>query len=193
MLYKNKYRTESTRLKNWDYSSNGYYFVTICTQNRTCFFGEIIHRKMVLNTIGELAKKQWQNIPKQFTYATIDAYVIMPNHIHRIVVIDQPVVCRDAINQSVVCRDAINRVSTNGGITKNHNPMLHNNLSRIIRWFKGRTTFESRKIDLHFSWQPRFYDHIIRNEKSLKNIQQYINNNPKMWSRDRNNKMGLKI
>ena len=71
--------------------------------------------------------------------------------------------------------------------------MLHNNLSRIIRWFKGRTTFESRKIDLRFSWQPRFYDHIIRNEKSLRNIQQYINNNPKMWSRDRNNKMGLKI
>ena len=81
--------------------------------------------------------------------------------------------------------DAINRVSTGtGGITKHHNPMLHDNLSRIIRWYKGRTTFESRKCNPEFSWQSRFYDHIVRNEIAFNNIRRYINNNPKMWKGD---------
>ncbi len=181
-LFKNKYRIESTRLKNWDYSNDGYYFITICTQNRNHFFGEIMDSKMQLNGIGKLAKKFWLQIPLQFDYAVLDSYVIMPNHVHGIVVIDN--------NDN--CRGVINHAST-GGVTKHHNPMLHNNVSRIIRWYKGRTTFESRKINTEFGWQSRFYDHIVRNEKSLNRIKEYIKNNPKMWHRDRNNNAGLKM
>jgi len=104
----------------------------------------------------------------------------MPNHIHGIVIIE---------NQH--CRDAINGVSTDsGGITRAHNPMLsENSLSKIIRWYKGRCTFEVNKIQntIHFAWQPRFYDHIIRNEKLLQKIREYIHNNPLKWGIDENN------
>jgi len=170
-LYKGKYRIESTRLKNWDYSRDGNYFITICTQNRAHFFGEIVNHKMILSQTGRFAEKHWLEIPAHFSFASLDAFVVMPDHIHGIVVID-----------------AINRVSTinRGGITKHHNPMLHNNLPRIIRWYKGRTTFESRQIDPKFSWQPRYYDHVIRNETALNNIRRYIKNNPKMWNKKRN-------
>ena len=83
-------------------------------------------------------------------------------------------ICKDA-NHS---KDAINSVST-GGVTKNNNPMLHHNLSRIIRWYKGRTTFEIRKTNANFAWQTRFYDHIIRDFYSYHRIEEYIQNNPR--------------
>jgi putative transposase len=71
-----------------------------------------------------------------------------------------------------------------GGITGNNNPMLHDNLSKIIRWYKGRTAFESRKINIDFAWQSRFHDHIIRNEESFQTISEYITNNPSNWCKD---------
>jgi REP element-mobilizing transposase RayT len=72
-----------------------------------------------------------------------------------------------------------------GGATGHKNPMLHANLSSIIRWYKGRTTFESRKVLPDFAWQPRFYDHIIRNDKSFQRISDYIVDNPLNWAKDR--------
>lgn len=72
-----------------------------------------------------------------------------------------------------------------GGITGDKNPMLHDNLSRIIRWYKGRVSFESRKNNADFAWQPRFYDHIIWNEKSYHTIAGYIVNNPLEWEKDK--------
>ncbi len=97
----------------------------------------------------------------------------MPNHVHGIIEINK--------NDG---RDAINRVGTGGGITKNMNPMLHSNLSRILRWYKGRTTFEVHKINSKFSWQTRFHDHIIRDFDSYYRIEQYIQNNSIKWEKD---------
>lgn len=109
----------------------------------------------------------------------LDEYIIMPNHLDGILVIE---------NQS---RDAINRVSTDkGGITKSHNPMLsENSLSNIMRWYKARSTFEINKMrgKLRFTWQSRFYDHVIRNEESLLKIREYIHRNPLKWDIDENN------
>ena len=87
-LYKDKYRVESIRLKNWDYTFNGYYFITICTKNKECYFGEIIDDKMILSEIGKIAHKYWQEIPKHFPFAQLDKFVIMPNHMHGIIIID---------------------------------------------------------------------------------------------------------
>lgn len=87
---------------------------------------------------------------------------------------------KDAINP----QDAINRVSTGGGITRSYNPMIHKNISTMIRWFKGRTTFEGHKILPHFAWQPRFHDHIIRNEPEFFRITEYIVYNPINWNTD---------
>lgn len=94
--FQNKYRIQSARLQNWDYGSNGAYFITICTQNREHFFSEIIgnnsssntEKSMQLNEIGLLAKKYWLEIPKQFPYVELGNFVVMPNHTHGILIIN---------------------------------------------------------------------------------------------------------
>jgi hypothetical protein len=110
-LFKNKYRVESTRLPNYDYACNGWYFVTICTDERQCFFGDVVNGKMHLSKIGQIAEKFWAEIPQHSKHTYIDAYVIMPNHVHGIVVIDRSDVaetdvgCRDVAETDVGCRD----------------------------------------------------------------------------------------
>lgn len=92
-LYKNKYRIESTRCKNWDYTSNGYYFVTICTRNRECFFGDVVANQMDLSAIGEIAAEEWHKTEQIRPNVELDEWIVMPNHIHGIIIIkNQPVV-----------------------------------------------------------------------------------------------------
>jgi len=86
--FQQKYRIPSIRLKHWDYSSSGWYFITICTYQKTCYFGEIINGKMELSEIGKIAEKYWLEIPKHFSNIRLDEFVIMPNHIHGIIVIE---------------------------------------------------------------------------------------------------------
>ncbi|MDI6780275.1 MAG: hypothetical protein QME25_08860 [Bacteroidota bacterium] len=117
-LFKNKYRIESTRLKEWDYSNAGWYYITICTKDKICWFGKILNGELESNDIGKLVKGCWQEIPKQFLNVDIDKYVIMPNHIHGIIIIND-----------YKCRDAINCVSTTiekkaGGFAGYKNPQL---------------------------------------------------------------------
>ncbi|MEA3316721.1 MAG: transposase, partial [Bacteroidota bacterium] len=138
---------------------------------------------------GKNAKKYLIEIPQRFDYAKLDEFVVMPNHIHAIIVIDKN---NDGGGDDGDGdgKDAINRVSTpnppkRGGITGNKNPMLHNNISRIFNWYTGRVTFESRKINKNYGWQSLFYDHIIRNDKSYQRIQNYIINNPLNWNEDK--------
>jgi len=181
------YRIQSARLKNWDYSWNAIYFITICTQDREFLFGDITDGKMVLSEIGEIAKTYWEEIPQHFPFAELNEFVVMPNHIHGIIIINNSGKEKDNIG-----REAINRVSTinsisteRGGITGLKNPMLSDNLSKIIRWYKGRVSFESRKIHADFGWQARFHDHIIRTDESFQKIRDYINNNPMTWADDK--------
>lgn len=185
MLYQDKYRVESARYAQWNYAANGFYFVTICTKNRHHYLGEITGAKprMSLSERGEIANRFWFEIPQQFPFVRLDAFVVMPNHVHGIVEIAQP--CRDAINNAMN-QDAINRVST-GGATGAHNPMVRfNSLSSIIRWYKGRVTFAVRQSQnaVPFAWQTRFYDRIIRDESELHRIRQYIQDNPSNWLQD---------
>lgn len=174
--FSGKYRIESTRLKNWDYGWNGSYFVTVCTRNRNCFFGHIRDGQFIANFMGEIAVNYWMEIPEHYPFIELDEFVVMPNHVHGIVWINR--------------KDAINRVSTaatthGGGVTGKHNPMLQDNLSRVLRWYKGRVSFECRKIDGDFGWQGRFHDHIIRDESSYHRIKDYIRNNPLNWRNDK--------
>ena len=87
-LYKEKYRVESSRLRNWDYASDGYYYLTICTINRMFYFGDIINNQMILSKIGKTAYQYWQEIPNHFPFVQLDQFVIMPNHMHGIIVIN---------------------------------------------------------------------------------------------------------
>lgn len=161
-LYKNKYRIESTRLKDWDYSSSGYYFVTICTKNRECIFGDVVNGQMRLSEIGEIVTEEWQKTEQIRENVKLDEWIIMPNHIHGITAIGN--------NVETHCDASLQK---------------KNNLSFIIRGFKSTTT---KRIHMagysNFAWQSRFYEHIIRNENSLQKIREYINNNPIKWELD---------
>lgn len=199
--FKNKYRIPSIRAQWWDYGSNAAYFITICTKNKKEYFGKIINRKMNLSPIGEMAHQIYNEIPNQFPYIIIDEFIAMPDHLHAIIIINKSVHPRfiadqnkqfieDEEKQFIVNHQnpfieddspLIANQEKKGGITGNKNPMLHENLSRVIRWYKGRMTFECRKINSDFQWQSLFYDNIIRNENSYWMIRQYIIDNPKNW------------
>jgi len=188
-LFQNKYRVESARLPNYDYGQPGYYFITICTKNRRHYFSDIIDGEMILNDVGQIAARYWLEIPKHFSNVVLDEFIIMPNHIHGIIEIRK--------NDGVNCRDeALPRLYTPPprlytGKYPNMSKISpkSKSLSVIIGSFKSICTKTINKIygTNHFAWQSRFYEHIVRNEISLHNIQQYIYYNPQMWHRDRNN------
>ncbi|MFA5769886.1 MAG: transposase [Patescibacteria group bacterium] len=162
------------RLKNFNYSSSGYYFITICTKDRQKYFGNIINDKMILNQYGNITKQCWNDISKHFKNIELDEFQIMPNHVHGIIIIEYT-------NQSV--GNAYMR-----SLQTNHwqyrTKML---LPKIIHEFKSATSRFIRKHNSSFQWQKSFYDHIIRNEYSLFRIRQYIRDNPINWNEDRNN------
>jgi len=182
--YKNQYKIESSRLAGYDYTQNGMYFVTICTKEREEFFGMIKDGKMELSDAGRIVEKFWQEIPKHFPTIVLDEYVIMPNHVHGIVEINN-----DRLNMDA-CRDeAMPRLYTGQHRKMSEISPKPGSLSVVLGSFKSIVSKTVRKQlnSVTFAWQPRFYDHIIRNEISLNKIREYIQTNPEMWERDRNN------
>jgi len=176
-LFKNKYRIKSTRLEHWDYSSNGAYFVTICTKNRINYLGKIINGKMELSEIGGIVYFEWGNTEKIRTNVLIDEFIVMPNHIHGIVIIENETVVETHCNASL---RGINTPINKFGPQSN-------NLSAIVRGFKGATTNKIHSVGFNnFAWQSRFYERIIRNENELNRTREYIINNPIKWEFDRN-------
>jgi len=157
------------RLKNYDYSQDGYYFVTICAENREEWFGKVEKGEMILNQYGKIANQCWDDLPNHYLNCSLDSFVVMMNHIHGIIVI---------LNKDVT-------IVGNG-----LKPFPTHGLSEMIPGFK---TFSSRKIneeiknDNKFQWQKSFYDHVIRNETELYRIRDYIKNNPLKWDLDREN------
>ena len=125
--------------------------------------------------MGKLAEKYWLEIPNHFPYIELGNFVVMPNHTHGILIIDKPDMATVTPPETEI----------NGGFAGNKNPMFHENISRIIRWYKGRCSFEMRKTHTDFGWQSRFHDHIIRDTQSFETIQNYIANNPLNWNKDK--------
>jgi len=199
----------SIGLRGYDYSQAGLCFVTICIQNNECCFGKMADGKMALNDAGKTVQTIWNELPQSFRNAELDAFVVMPNHIHGIVVItnDEDTHRRGAIyraqideheqmtNVNMSCTNtlgAINRASatTNdasivGGFVNAKNPMIHENLVRILRWFKGRAAFACRETIPYFAWQRNYYENINRDDKDYARIVEYIENNPIRWEIDR--------
>ena len=174
--YKGRYRIESARLKNWDYGWNAAYFVTICTHGREHYFGDIIDGRMQLSEIGHLANKYWSEIPKHFPFVELDSFVVMPNHVHGIVIINKPNDERYVETQNFASLPSESR---------NKFGPQSKNLASIIRGFKIGVTKNARIINADFAWQSRFYDHIIRNDESLERIRDYIINNALRWNEDK--------
>ncbi|WP_445716046.1 transposase [Flavobacterium sp.] len=175
--FQNKYRIPFARLQTWDYANNGAYFITICTQNREHFFGQIKNKEMRLSEIGKLAAQFWYEIPNHFPMVELGNFVVMPNHVHGILIIDNS-------QTSVETRLIASLQGGTGGFSGDKNPMICDSISKIVRWYKGRCSFEFRQINPNFGWQSRFHDHIIRNSKSFDTIQNYIEQNPLKWKED---------
>jgi putative transposase len=172
-LFKNVFRIESTRLKNYDYSQPGEYFITICIQNHECLFGEVHKEEMRLSSIGEITRKCWEEIPCHFNNIELDEYVIMPNHIHGIIIIND--------SQSEVQSKNVQRRDVQLNVSTSISPKM-GSLSVAIRTYKAAVTMICRRNKLYeFCWQPRFYERIIRNEKELNDIRDYIINNSLKW------------
>jgi REP element-mobilizing transposase RayT len=186
--YRNKYRIPSARLQNWDYGTNGAYFITICTAHRRHYFGEIVQKRLIASETGILAQQYWMEIPDHFPFIELGNFVVMPNHVHGILIVDKKItVSTDVPTVSPMPpTNGSTPPPTNktGGFAGNKNPMIQENISRIIRWYKGRCSFEMRKINIGFGWQTRFHDHIIRNHAEYERIDQYITNNPAKWDDD---------
>ena len=167
---------KSIRLKDYDYSSSGAYFVTICTKNREEIFGSVgVVRgqpKMILNNLGKIVESVWQSLPQHHP-VELDQFQIMPNHIHMIIIIGSRL--------------------TGGSRPA---PTLGTTLGTILGLFKSTTTKQIRIMvnNPQFPvWQRNYYEHIIRNDQDLEKISQYIIDNPQMWERDRNNQENLYV
>ncbi len=181
-----RHHRRSIRLKGYDYSRPGAYFVTICTQDRLCLFGEVVDGEMQLNDAGRMVKKWWVELNRKFPGVRTDKYVVMPNHFHGIIII--------------VGADL--RVCPDNGMGAHANELgahIGAPLPEIVQWLKTMTTNEYLRGVKQSGWPPfrgrlwqqNYYEHIIRNEDSLNRICQYITENPLRWHLDRENPQRL--
>ncbi len=165
----------STRLKDYDYSQAGGYFITICTCNNIFLFGRIVQGKMNLSELGRIVEEEWFISAEIRPEIQQDAFVIMPNHIHGIAVITD-INCDGAMKERAHGRAPLRRVPRS--------------LGSFVAGFKGATTRRInvlRKTPGASVWQRNYYEHVIRNEKDLNEIREYIQNNPLQWALDEEN------
>ena len=172
-----RHHRRSIRLKGYDYSKNGAYFVTICSHNHECIFGRISNGKMRLNSYGEIVQKCWDDLPNHYLNIKLDVFVIMPDHVHGIIFVEN--------DPDYYAGAGFKPAPTRGSkLTKIHG------LPEVVRAFK---TFSSRRINEHRNtlglrvWQRSFIDRVIRNENELARRREYIMNNPLKWELDREN------
>jgi putative transposase len=173
-----KHHRQSIRLRNYDYSQPRFYFLTICTYKRQSWFGEIKNDRMYLNQIGKIVAEEWLNTPKIRPNFQLDAWVIMPNHLHGIVIINEHILETGKGNQDILgARNAPLRQEPNS-------------ISSFVAGFKSAVT---KRINLLRNnrdipiWQRNYYESIIRDEQSLIAVQEYILNNPCQWKKDPDN------
>lgn len=189
--YKNKYRTESHRMPNWDYSGNGIYFLTIVTQNRVCNLGRIVETHdcafIELSNFGKIVETEFIKSFEIRNELILDEYVIMPNHLHVIVVLDKPAIVETHGRASLQLREQ----STNSFFRK------PKSISSFMAGFKSAVNskidnyIDVHKLDIpkynrnnHF-FQSNYHDHIIRNNAEYDRIKKYIRNNPNNWDDDK--------
>jgi putative transposase len=162
-----KYHRQSIRLKNYDYSKPGAYFITICIHGRMNLLGDIVDKIIYLNPAGEMIKDHWQSLPERYPFVELDTFVVMPNHVHGIILFDNN-------NNLIKLGDVIGSfksITTNAYISG-----IKNN-----DW----TPFWKKL------WQRNYYEHIIRNYEDMDHIRKYIIYNPLNWKYDRENPLSL--
>lgn len=174
----------SIRLKGHDYTQAGEYFVTICVKDRECILGNISLDQVKLSRIGEIAKECWERIPQHFSNAGLDEYVIMPNHVHGVIVLTDLVGTRHAVSS----QEARSRQeNTSVQCAEHFSKPVCGSLPTIIRSFKSAASKRIHEAGFpSFAWQSRFYEHVIRGDRDLDRIRAYILENPSNWFNDDN-------
>lgn len=184
------HKRRSIRLKGYDYSQEGLYFITICVHNRACLFGAIKNGEMVLNDAGKIAHQCWLDIPEHFPKVQLYEHVVMPNHVHGII--------EFLGGTNVGTQDFLHLPDTTQSILRTHFLHLQNQFQKMIprsigsivkgykigvtKWFRNNLADDfppERSV-----WQRNYYEHIIRNQQSYKTIACYIMNNPAYWQED---------
>ena len=164
-------RRKSIRLPGFDYSQPGAYFITVCTRNRASILGDVTEGKLCLNAAGRLAQAVWEELPQHYPHVHLDAWTVMPNHVHGIAILKS---------------DSVDHV----GAGLKPAPTQRHGLPEIVRAFK---TFSARRINALQGtagtalWQRNYYEHVIRDEAALDRIRQYIADNPARWHEDPEN------
>ena len=175
-----KHHRRSIRLPDYDYSQAGAYYITIVTYQRALLFGQVINKEMQLSGLGEIADECWRAIPEHFPDVGLGAYVIMPNHVHGIIVID----------------NMQNRMATNSSPSagaRHASPLplrgvKPGSVGAIVGSFKSAVSKRIRhEFNITGIWQRNYYEHVIRNERDLQNKTDYIEANPLLWDQDHGN------
>jgi REP element-mobilizing transposase RayT len=182
--FRNKYRIASTRLQNWNYGWDAAYFVTICTKDRICYFGNVGEGKMQLSEIGVIANVMWYEIKNHAKNVELDAFIVMPNHVHGIIILNGNDHVDNVETTHALSLRSIAPTQTTIGQQRFQN-QGKNTLSSIIGSYKSAVTKHCNRLGFGFAWQPRFHDHIVRDDASFQNISTYIQNNPSKWSMDK--------
>lgn len=181
MFFRDRYRVETARLSGKDYAEPGMYFVTMCTQGREYWFGEVRNERMVLNGVGMIVVEEIVKTPLLRKNIAIDTWIVMPNHLHVIVEIlpsretSTVETARCAVSQDIAILIPLSRLKPNS-------------LGSIIGRIKAAAAYRIHKAGYrNFAWQERFYDSILRTERAMDNARSYVMMNPVVWNRDRNN------
>jgi REP element-mobilizing transposase RayT len=195
--FKDTYRTDSIRASWWDYGRPAAYYVTICSRGRVCYFGDVQHKKAVLSRTGVLAEVLWNEIPLHRQGVSLGPYVIMPNHIHGIVILEPEIFPSDtddsdptdhkvetgrALSLSKTSNDDTDSDETPG--QGRFQDIGKNTLSSIVGAYKSAVTKHANRLGLEHGWQAKFYDRIIRSDTEYQRISTYIETNPAHWSED---------
>ena len=197
--FRNSYRIASARLQHWNYGWAGSYFITICTKNRENYFGNVVSGKMRLSPVGVIADICWHEIKNHTRNIELGEFVVMPNHMHGILVLsgndgdgnDDVASIVETLPGGIGVVETLHATSLRSPNPQPPNPKFAHispkpgTVSTIIRSYKSAVTKHAHRLGFDFGWQSRFHDHIIRNEASFHNISNYILNNPQNWPDDK--------
>jgi REP element-mobilizing transposase RayT len=195
--FNNQYRIPSARLPHWDYRWAGAYFITICTHNREHYFGEIKNGQMQLSHIGVIADILWYQIPHHSKNVELGAFVVMPNHVHGILILTDTNDTVETLHVETLHVETLHatslpstKPSTKPSTEQKNEQMAvispkSNSISTIVRSYKSAVTKHAYRLGFDFQWQTRFHDHVIRNDESFQKITNYIISNPANWQDDK--------
>ncbi len=176
-MIKHRRKLRSLRLKDYDYSQGGAYFVTICTKDRQNLFGHISGESMINNSAGQMVEKSWYDLPNHYR-CELGEFIVMPNHVHGVIII--------------LDKEQNNSKNPVGAGLKPAPTVGLPEIVRALKTFSARRINEQQRSPGRSIWQRGYYDHIIRDEEGIEKITEYIRCNPIRWAEDRNNPLNKK-